>query len=201
MTQLEPMSDDVDKKPEALSVQIDAKAEALLDAKAAARARSTANLVPIQRGQTLNPGGRPRGIRRRLADLTNDGEDILAMWVQAMKGSLPDGRPVKAHDSLEVSYELANRLWGKAVETQVLIDGTRQGTESDGLPPELLAVLARALLPSQAPVSPSLLGGGIVDAEIVTESPVIPGVVEAVTPEVQSVVSDTDVVGQDPTDK
>ena len=73
----------------------------------------------FRKGESGNPGGRPKGIARLTRELF-DGEmdeTIVRFWASVMSGGpLPDGRTPTVRESLEASKLLANYGWGKPAE-------------------------------------------------------------------------------------
>jgi hypothetical protein len=89
-------------------------------------AAGTANLVPYKRGQSGNPGGRPRGVPR----LSNCYERLLRMSVEELQQFRPQNtaeamalRQVSAAlyawDGLPAVKEITDRTEGKAVQRRI----------------------------------------------------------------------------------
>jgi Family of unknown function (DUF5681) len=68
---------------------------------------------PFAKGQSGNPGGRPKGIVRAIRELTRDGDDLVAFVVRVFRGEV-DG--VKLRDRLEAATWLADRGFGKPTQ-------------------------------------------------------------------------------------
>jgi hypothetical protein len=84
-------------------------------------------------GQSGNPGGRPRGLARRIRELVGeDGEAIAAFMLQVML----DDRE-RTRDRLEAGRFLAERGWGKPVQA-LDVEVTPRAPQLD---PEALAGL------------------------------------------------------------
>jgi len=70
------------------------------------------------RGQSGNPGGRPRGLARATREvLGGDGERIVRFWLKTMED--PNA---KLADRLEASRLLADRGWGRPTVTDPLAE-------------------------------------------------------------------------------
>lgn len=96
-----------------------------------ANSGGTANLKPFQPGQSGNPGGRPKGLARKVREILgdDDGSAIAGFWTAVLSGELPttitevaaDGTTstkrvyvrVEMSDRIAVSKLLAERGWGK----------------------------------------------------------------------------------------
>lgn len=119
-----------------------------------------------QKGQSGNPGGRPKGLVTRIKELTNGGEDIFECLVGAMKGTLParegetKGESVKAKERIQAATILAHYAFGKPVETTVQVKADEETIRNSlSLNPEMAEALARYLL--QAP-APKLVEGRVI---------------------------------------
>jgi hypothetical protein len=86
-------------------------------------------------GQSGNPGGRPKGLARRVRELVGeDGEAIAAFMLQVMLSERE-----RTKDRLDAARFLAERGWGKPVQMldvevaprEPLIDPARLGSLSD----------------------------------------------------------------------
>lgn len=100
------------------------------------------NLRPFVKGQpSANPGGRPKGIRARVAALTNDGQTILKMFAEIAAD--PKAKP---RDRIDAGKSLLDRLWGRAPETVVNIDADAESSAATReIAAEALETLARTL--------------------------------------------------------
>lgn len=65
------------------------------------------------KGQSGNPGGRPKGFVRSIREQTRDGEELVAFMLRIFRGELPDA---KLKDRIEVAAWLADRGFGKPVQ-------------------------------------------------------------------------------------
>lgn len=113
-----------------------------------------AHLAPykFKPGHSGNPRGRPKSVRERVAEMTRQGQDMLECLHSAVLGTMDGIRP---RDQIEASKILMERLWGKPVETQVLVDATSAAAEGAGMPPDALELLARAMLPKATVITVS----------------------------------------------
>ena len=93
-------------------------------------------------GESGNPSGGTRSFKERLQKAIRNG-DLL---VEVLLDVFENGRHA---DQLDAVKFVADRVYGRAVETQVQIqaDAHRLGTRID-LAPEALEALARAILPA-----------------------------------------------------
>jgi hypothetical protein len=122
------------------------KPERTPEEKAAARARQIANLRPW--GPDNPPpksAGRPKGVREAFLAATDNGADVIRTLVDLMKHA---ERESVRHDAAKTVGE---RIWGRPVETQVLLDATQAAGAGLTVDPHALEALARALLPGLAP--------------------------------------------------
>ncbi len=112
---------------------------------------SKANLIHAPRdekgrllkGSSLNPGGRPKGIAQQIRELTNGGKGIFERMNAIWTGEEPG---FNSRDRLEAGKWLADRGWGRAVETSVQVeaDAATQGAATE-LATEQLEQLARSV--------------------------------------------------------
>ncbi len=95
------------------------------------------------KGSVLNPGGRPKGIAAQIRALTNDGKGIYERMHAIWTGEEPG---FNSRDRLEAGKWLADRAYGRAVETtvQVEADAQSQGAATE-LATEQLEQLARSV--------------------------------------------------------
>ena len=93
-------------------------------------------------GQSGNPGGRPKGLARRVRELVGaDGERILNVFVGVMTD--PTARTA---DRMEAARWLADRGWGKAPPVVDLdaTDPTRVEVERERTPARFFEILEAA---------------------------------------------------------
>ena len=98
-------------------------------------------------GQTLNRGGRPKGLAARVREAVGEGADIVEFFARVLR----DER-ASTKDRIEAGKWLADRGWGRALETSVNVDatGTEAGALAAGMADATLEALARQLAPSKA---------------------------------------------------
>jgi Family of unknown function (DUF5681) len=65
------------------------------------------------KGQSGNPGGRPRGLVKKIREETEDGEDLADFLLRVFRGEV-DG--VKLKDRIEAATWLADRGFGRPVQ-------------------------------------------------------------------------------------
>ncbi len=102
-------------------------------------------------GQSGNPGGRPKGLTRRVRELVGDDGEAIASYMFSV---MSDDRE-KTADRLEAARWLADRGFGKAVQTME-IDVARQPISIDtsnlsGDELDTLISLVEKTLPGQMP--------------------------------------------------
>ncbi len=126
--------------------------------------RNTSGLIPWVKGQSANPGGRPKGWKRYLEEITAGDDGTLAALVLdrvkqiALKG--------KDREALEASKMILDRLLGKPVETQVHVDATSSvGAQMSS---ERIEEIIRSF-PDPSTARQLRPGSVVVDAEVVEE--------------------------------
>lgn len=80
-------------------------------------------------GSSGNPGGRPRGLAARIRDLTKDGQEMIDLHLQVLRGKIRQEHVVGTQDGPQVveigpsvkdrqasANWLGDRLWGKALD-------------------------------------------------------------------------------------
>jgi len=93
---------------------------------------------PFPKGQSGNPGGRPRGLVRAIRDQTEEGDELVAFVMRVFRGEVEG---VRLRDRLEAATWLADRGFGKPTQGVELA-----GKDGDALVPITLvqAVMADA---------------------------------------------------------
>jgi hypothetical protein len=95
----------------------------------------------ILKGHSLNPAGRPKGLRAKILEETREGDEIVEFYLAVMRGELPAPPAVR----LQASEWLALRSHGKVPDVNVNADlGTIETPADLGLTLEDLRSLARA---------------------------------------------------------
>lgn len=87
------------------------------------RRGNTANLKPFQKGQSGNPGGRPKGLASLVREKTSDGVELVEFHLSILRSA---GQATA--DRLKAAQWLADRGFGKAVEEVNLTAENRNET-------------------------------------------------------------------------
>jgi hypothetical protein len=72
---------------------------------------------PFEKGQSGNPGGRPKGIAARAREATGDGAALIAYLVAVVENPAE-----RTADRLEAAKLLLDRGWGRALAPRVELD-------------------------------------------------------------------------------
>ena len=74
-------------------------------------------------GQSGNPGGRPKGLAALVRAQTKDGKELVDLMLQVLRGKLVvNGRKPNISERMKAVEWLADRGWGKPVETHAIED-------------------------------------------------------------------------------
>jgi hypothetical protein len=65
------------------------------------------------KGQSGNPGGRPKGFVKAIREQTADGEQLVSFMLRVFRGEVPS---VKLKEQMEAATWLADRGFGKPVQ-------------------------------------------------------------------------------------
>lgn len=129
-----------------------------------------------KKGQSGNPGGRPKGIASAIREKTNDFNEIIDFWVAAVKGDYPTARFA---DRVRCSELLIERGAGKVPDVSVTLgEGVDPSVTLTGDDLEALARVARLGFLAK--------GHEVVDAELVDASSSAPLATQEATPEAPS---------------
>ena len=75
-------------------------------------------------GQSGNPGGRPKGLAALVRAQTKDGKELVDLMIGVLRGKLiVNGKRPSFGDRIKAAEWLADRGWGKSVET-IAIDAS-----------------------------------------------------------------------------
>lgn len=110
---------------------------------------SLKNLKPRwKKGQSGNPGGRPKNIAAQIRLKTKDGMELVELYLATLRGKLViEGLAPNHKDRMSAAEWLADRGFGKAPEIVAHLDANDQKSE-----------LAKS-------VAATLLAGGVVVAD------------------------------------
>ena len=134
-------------------------------------------------GQSGNPGGRPKGIERRVRELLKDDWDAIIMAMADIAlGKLPPGitgeTTVKIRDRVDAAKLVLDRGWGKArtvVDVNAdIIDGALGAVDVNELDEASLAMLEDTISRLRDRRGPS----SVIDAKSTTIVPAIAASVE-----------------------
>jgi hypothetical protein len=66
---------------------------------------------PFEKGQSGNPGGRPKGLAARVREVTDDGSEIVDLMVGVLRDESASRK-----ERMQAAEWLADRGWGRAVQ-------------------------------------------------------------------------------------
>jgi hypothetical protein len=100
------------------------------------------------KGSTANPGGKPKGLASRVREATSDGETLVTFFQGILGGTIK----CNARDRIEAAKWLADRGWGRAVETSVQVEADQATARAAvALTDDQLESLARTIAPPSQP--------------------------------------------------
>ena len=68
---------------------------------------------PFVKGQSGNPGGRPRGLASYVRETTNNGQEMVDLMVSVMRGETIGGVRPRIRDRMDAATWLSDRAFGK----------------------------------------------------------------------------------------
>ena len=100
---------------------------------------------PFPKGQSGNPGGRPRSLAPYIREITGNGEELVDLMVTVMRGESINGMKPRIKDQIDAATWLSDRGFGKPI-TQ--IEATSRSMSVDMTLSELSSEKLIALLGS-----------------------------------------------------